>query len=136
MPISDKTSRSFQVGDRGSRKLPLPFAIFSILLFLFAAILFLVQNPLLNILLIVPLVGLLGLSAKQITGFATFGVIAMTLSLGVAFLNTQRLADQSAALYTACVSQMSGNAALIPDATKYSTCAERYLSPTLWRIKA
>ena len=118
------------------RGLTLSHVNFALLLISFVTALFVVQNPLLNILLTVPLVVLLGLSAKRLSGLAAFGALAMALSLSAAMLNIQRMADQSVALYASCVSQAKEDAVLTANAADFSACSERYLAPTLWRLEA
>ena len=102
----------------------------------FIATLFVMQNPLLNILLSVPLIAFLGLSAKQISGSAISSALVMAVTLIATMLNTDRMAHQSAELYKICETQMINDTATTPDVAVGSNCAERYLAPNLWRLKA
>lgn len=102
----------------------------------FIATLIVVQNPLLNILLICPLVVFLTLAVKQVSGSAIPSFMVMALSMGAALLNVHRMADQSVELYVICESQMNDGGAVAADVPEGSDCAERYIAPDLWRLKA
>ena len=121
MPISSKTVSRFA---------------FPGLAISFLAALFVVQNPLLNILLIVPLIAFMGLSLKQLSGSSILSFLLMAMSLSVAMLNIDRMADQSVALYKICESQMSTGGPIADDVAEGSNCSERYIGPGLWRLKA